>query len=279
MEFQDLSPTQIAQKTIDISQAKVQKSNLSVFLLAILAGMFIGFGAIFATIISTGVTPMPFGLKKLLAGIGFSVGLILVSICGAELFTGNNLLAIGLLEKKINFKAFVKNLSLVYFGNFVGALFLVLLIFVSKHHLTNAGLVGKTALDIAKSKVSLGFVQAIALGVLCNIVVCLAVWASYGAKTYVSKVAIIIPIISMFVAAGFEHSVANMYFLPIGWAIKTFATPSFWELIQSSAAQYSSINLASIFISNLLPVTIGNLIGGGLFVSGIYWNAYLKKEK
>jgi formate transporter len=279
MGFNDLSAKEISTKTIEVSQIKTNKSFLSTFLLAVLAGMFIGFGAIFATIISTDAANLPFGVNKLLAGIAFSVGLILVSVCGAELFTGNNLLSIGFLDKKIKFTALIKNLSIVYIGNFLGALLLVLLVFTSKHYFVHDGLLGKTALDIAKAKVNLGFGQAVALGILCNIIVCLAVWASYGAKTYASKVAIIIPIISMFVAAGFEHCVANMYFLPFGWAIKTFAPSNFWDLIQSSISQYNSITWSSIFLKNLLPVTIGNLIGGGVFIGGIYWLIYLKNDK
>ena len=279
MGSSDYSPKEITKKAVEIGQLKVQKPFFTVFLLAILAGMFIGFGAIFATIVSTDSASMPYGIKKILSGVAFSVGLILISVCGAELFTGNNLFSIGLLDKKIKFIEVTKNLIVVYLGNFVGALFLVFLVFTSKHFFLNHGLVGKTALDIANAKLNLGFGQAISLGILCNIIVCLAVLASYGAKTYASKVLVIIPIISMFVAAGFEHCVANMYFLPFGWAIKTLAPLSYWELIQSSLAQYQGITWSAIFFNNLLPVTIGNLLGGGIFIGGIYWLTYLKGKK
>ena len=274
----DLSPKEIAQKTISIGKAKAEKNFSTLLILSMFAGIFIGFGGIFSTIVLTEGNEMPFGVGKLLAGIVFSVGLILVVVCGAELFTGNNLIVLSWLKKEISFLKFIRNLTIVYIGNFLGSLFLVGLMFLSKQYLFNNGLVGKKALDIALSKSSLDFWQAVALGVLCNIVVCLAVWASFGAKTFASKVAVIVPIIAMFIAAGFEHCVANMYFLPLGWVIKSFAPNTFWQMIESSAGKYVGINWNSILFGNLLPVTIGNIIGGVVFVGIGYWLVYGKEK-
>jgi formate transporter len=167
---------------------------------------------------------------------------------------------------------------IVYIGNFVGSLATVVVMMLSKQFLFGGGAIGSTALTIAKTKVELGFMQAIALGIMCNALVCLAVWMTYSARSTTDKIFAIIFPISAFVAAGFEHSIANMYFIPMGLAIKQFAGPEFWELIGKTPADFASLNWEAFFINNLLPVTIGNIIGGTIFVAGIYWLIFLRPK-
>jgi formate transporter FocA len=273
----------------------VRKSEMpfiTMFALAILAGAFIALGAIFATTVLAGgisikdaegaaafTTTLPYGVNRLLAGLVFCLGLILVVVGGAELFTGNNLIVMAWASGKVSTAALLRNWLIVYLGNFVGSLGTVLVMFFSKQYMFSSGAVGLTALNIAKSKVELGFIQAIALGIMCNALVCLAVWMTFSARSTTDKILAIIFPISAFVAAGFEHSIANMYFIPIGLAIKQWADPKFWESIGKTATDYSSITWGSFLINNLLPVTIGNIIGGALFVAAVYWLIFLRPKK
>jgi len=287
-----LLPAEMATRAEYIGVRKAEAPALQLFALAILAGAFIGLGAIFATTIISGSSPVkaadgamafsigvPFGVTKLLGGLVFCLGLILVVVGGAELFTGNNLIVMAWASGKVSSKGLLRNWGIVYLGNFVGSIGTALLLFFSKQYTFGAGAVGLTALNIALGKVNLEFIQAIFLAILCNALVCLAVWMTFSARSTMDKIAAIIFPITGFVAAGFEHSIANMYFISVALFIKQFAGPGFWEAIGKTPADYASLTWGSFFINNLLPVTIGNIIGGGVFVAAIYWLIFLRPAK
>ncbi len=270
-----LLPPEIAHHTEEIGVKKANMPFERMFVLAFLAGAFIALGAIFATTIATGTGDMPFGVSKLLTGFVFCLGLILVVVAGAELFTGNNLIIIAWAARKIDTAHLLQNWFIVYVGNFVGSVATALIVVASKQYTFDGGAVGQTALNIANGKVQLEFVQAIALGMMCNALVCLAVWLTFSARTTVDKIAAIIFPITAFVAAGFEHSVANMYFIPVALFIKA-TDPTY---VESLGVDYSALTWETFLVDNLLPVTIGNIIGGTLMVGAVYWFVYIRSEK
>lgn len=272
-----LLPAEMARVAENIGVNKVSQDIVKTFALAILAGAFIAFGAIFSSLVVTGST-LPFGITKLMGGLAFSLGLILVVVGGAELFTGNNLITMAWAGRKVSFAKMMQNWLVVYLGNMLGAFSIVILILLSGHPMMGDGLVGSKILEIAQSKCQLGFTQAVVLGILCNILVCLAIWLCYSARTTQGKILAIIFPITAFVAAGFEHSVANMYFIPAGLLLKATAQPEFWELIQSGPGLFPDLNWTGFIIYNLLPVSIGNIIGGAGFVGLAYWFIYLRKN-
>lgn len=273
--MEGLLPSDMASKAEEIGVTKAHQDILKTIVLAVLAGAFIAFGAVFATLVTSG-SELSFGLTKLLAGIAFSLGLILVVVGGAELFTGNNLLTMAWASRKVTTGQMLRNWIIVYFGNMFGAYSIVILMFLSGHYLFGKGLTGDNILHIAEAKCQLGFIQAIVLGILCNILVCLAIWLCYSAESTQGKILAIIFPISAFVAAGFEHSVANMYFIPMGLLVKRSADPELWNLLGADPAQFEALNPGNYFINNLLPVTIGNIIGGAVFVGLAYWFIYLR---
>lgn len=272
-----LLPPAMAEKAERVGVQKAGMDALLLFVLAVLAGAFIALGAVFSTVVVAGSEGvLPFGVMRLLAGLVFSLGLILVLVGGAELFTGNNLIVMAWAGGKVSTGLLLRNWAIVYAGNFAGALATAAIVFVSGHYVFGGGAVGAAAVKIAAAKVQLGFVEAIALGMLCNALVCLAVWLTYSARTTTDRVMVIVPPIAAFVAAGFEHSIANMYFLPIGLLIKSNADASFWETAGLAATQFPQLTWGAFFLWNLLPVTIGNIIGGALMVGGVYWAVYLR---
>jgi formate transporter len=270
-------PQEMAEKAEAIGVRKAGMAFLPLFGLAILAGAFIGLGAMFATTVYAGASTLPYGVARLLMGLVFCLGLILVVVAGAELFTGNNLIVMAWANRKVSTLALLRNWVIVYIGNLVGSLGTAGLVYLSSQYTAGAGAVGETALKIAVSKSNLGFTQALALGILCNALVCLAVWLTYSARTTTDRIVAMIPPITAFAAAGFEHSVANMYFIPIGLLIKQFAPPAFWASISKTPADFPSLTIAQFLIGNLLPVTIGNIVGGSLLVGAVYWFVYLRK--
>jgi len=274
-------PAKMASRMEEVGVTKAGLSAPTVFALATLAGAFIGTGAIFATVVSTGLASagVGFGIIKLLTGLVFCLGLIAVVVAGAELFTGNNLIIMAFASGKIGVSDLFRNWVIVYAGNFVGSILTAGVMLLSGQYTLAGGGIGATALGIADGKCDLELVQAAALGVMCNALVCLAVWLCTSARTTTDKILAIIFPITAFVASGFEHSVANMYFIPIGLFIKSFAGPEFWDAIGKTAADYASLTWAAFFIKNLLPVTIGNIIGGAGFVGLAYWFIYLRPEK
>jgi formate transporter len=272
-----LLPVDMARKAEAVGVRKAGLDFLSTFWLAVLAGAFIALGAIFATVAWTG-DGMHFGLGRVLGGVVFSLGLILVIVGGAELFTGNNLIVMAWAGRKVSTARLLRNWGIVYTGNLVGALGTAALVFLSSQYTLGGGGVGLKALAIGDAKCALGFVDAFFLGVLCNALVCLAVWLSFSARTTIDKVAVIVPPIAAFVAAGFEHSIANMYFIPVALLIKDFAPESFWALAGASASDYEALTWGG-FARNLLPVTLGNILGGSVLVGVVYWFIYLRPRK
>jgi formate transporter FocA len=273
-----LLPADMAVKAEEVGIKKAGMDGARMFALAVLAGAFIALGAVFSTAVTAGIAvQVPYGVVRLLAGVVFSVGLILVIAGGAELFTGNNLIAMAWAGGKVSTTQLLRNWLIVYLGNFVGAVGTAALVFLSGQYAFGGGAVGANALATANAKCGFGFTQAVVLGVLCNGLVCLAVWLSYGARSTADKVLAIVPPISAFVAAGFEHSVANMYFIPVGLFIQAGAGDSFWAAAGKTAADYPDLTWGGFLINNLLPVTLGNILGGTLLVGAVYWFVYLRK--
>ncbi len=260
------APAQIAMRVREVGETKAAMPVFTMFALAVLAGAFISLGALFFTVTVTAGTigqPAAFGLTRLAGGITFSLGLILVVVGGAELFTGNNLIAMAWASGRITTGQVIRNWGWVYLGNLVGALGTAALVWLAGVQTLGDGAVGETMVRIARAKISLDPVSAVARGILCNVLVCLAVWLCMGARSVTDKILAIVFPITAFVACGFEHSVANMYFLPIGVAL--------------AAGTSAPLSVAGA-IGNLALVTIGNVIGGTLLVSLVYWTVYLRRS-
>lgn len=273
-------PPEMAQKAADVGVLKAKMGGRNLFVLAVLAGAFIALGAVFFTIVTTGCSgKLPFGLTRLVGGIAFSLGLILVVIAGAELFTGNNLIIMARASKNISTRELLRNWGIVYAGNFVGATATAMFMFFTGQYLFSDGAVGLNILTIADYKCSLPFLQSFALGVFCNTLVCLAVWLCFSCYTATDKILAIIFPITAFVACGFEHCVANMYFIPMGMLVKEFSDNALWGLIGRSPSDFGHLTGFNYVFKNLLPVTIGNIFGGSVMVGIVYWFIYIQKPK
>jgi formate transporter len=271
-----LLPAEMASKAADIGVRKAGLDALPMFVLAVLAGAFIALGAAFATTVAAGAAGiLPYGITRLVAGVAFSLGLILVIVGGAELFTGNNLLAMAWASGRVDTRAVVRNWVIVYAGNLVGAVGTAVLVVTAGQYAFGSGAVGEVALGTAATKVGYGPLQAFVLGILCNGLVCLAVWLTYSARTTTDRILAIVPPIAAFVAMGFEHSVANMYFIPVGMLIREFAPASFWASIDAVPADYAALDWAGL-VGNLVPVTLGNIVGGTILVGAVYSLVYLR---
>lgn len=269
--FDALMPHAIAHKAEDVGVAKATKEPLQSFYLAITAGVFISIAFVFYTTVTIGADTMPFGLAKLIGGLAFSLGLILVVICGGELFTSSVLTTIALASGRINTSQLLKNWIMVYFGNMVGTFFFVAMIWFAQQHMFGDGAWGVNAMKIAQHKLHHSFGQALALGVLCNLMVCLAIWMTFSCHSATDKIMVMLLPVSMFVACGFEHSIANMFMIPMGIIIKYFASPEFWSVVDYSPADFADLTVNSFIFNNLIPVTLGNIIGGGFLVGMSYW--------
>jgi formate transporter FocA len=275
--FDALLPPEMAAKAEEVGVRKAQLDAVSTLALAVLAGAFIALGAVFATTVAAGAGDrIPFGVIRLLAGLAFSLGLILVIVGGAELFTGNTLIVMAWASHKLSHRLLLRNWALVYIGNFAGATGTALLVYASGQYAFGDGAVGAAALGAASAKLRLGFLQAIVLGTLANALVCLAVWLAFSARTTTDRILAIVPPIAAFVAAGFEHSIANMYFVPVGLLIESGASAQFWASIGATASDFPELTWSGFLLRNLIPVTIGNIIGGAVLVGGIYWFIYLR---
>ncbi|MBL7153962.1 MAG: formate/nitrite transporter family protein [Phycisphaerae bacterium] len=275
-EIDAYTPAQMAAR---VERAGIIKGNLdffSMFTLSVLAGAFIAFGAILYTYVIHD-SSLSVGLTKLLGGLVFCLGLILVIVAGAELFTGNNLIIMAYVSKKIALQRVLRNWAIVFVGNLVGSLAVVFLVWLSGQWAGEGYAVGVEALMIANGKVNLTFAQALSRGILCNILVCLAVWLCFSGRSVTDKVLAIVFPITAFVALGFEHSVANMYFVPAGLVLKQDAQvlSAMTEML-GQAPDLSRLTISGFLTRNLLPVTLGNIIGGGFLVGIVYWFVYLR---
>jgi formate/nitrite transporter len=273
--FDAIMPASMAMRAEENGVKRAATDPLTVFVLSILAGAFISFGAVFATTVSAG-TGLSYGVGRLLTGLVFSAGLVMVIIAGAELFTGNNIIVMAWASGKVKTRALLLNWFLSFTGNFIGAIATAVLVFYSTQYTFGDGAVGLSALNIASAKTSLNFIPALILGILCNALVCLAVWMLFSARTNIDRIVTAIPPVAIFAAAGFEHSIANIYFIPMGLFIKDGAPGSFWNSIRKTAADFPELTWSN-FLANLLPVTLGNIIGGSLMVAAVYWFVYLRK--
>jgi formate/nitrite transporter len=281
----------MALRAEEAGSRKAAMEPLNLFVLGVLAGAFIAFGAIFATTVGAGsvmfttadgqvlTATLPYGVTRLLTGVVFSLGLVLVVIGGAELFTGNTLIVMAWAGGKVRTSRLLANWAIVFIANCLGAGCTAALMFYSGQYAFGAGAVGLNALAIAQGKLSLGFGQAFVLGLMCNTLVCLAVWMCYSARTTADRILTIVPPIAAFVAAGFEHSVANAYFVPVALFIKAGAPGSFWTSIGKTAADFDGLSWSAFLLHNLLPVTLGNMVGGSVMVAGVYWFIYLRPAR
>ncbi|MDH5592092.1 MAG: formate/nitrite transporter family protein [Gammaproteobacteria bacterium] len=266
------TPKEIAAQIEKVGISKSIGDPSRLFALAILAGSFIAFGAVFFTLVTHDSTGVAAGLMRLIGGVVFCLGLIFVVVAGGELFTGNNLIVMAYVDGKVTFSQLMRNWVLVYAGNFVGALGILVLIYLSGHWQIGQGGVGAKVIAIANAKVNMSWVEAFTRGILCNILVCMAIWLCFAGRTVVDKVLAILFPITAFVAMGFEHSVANMYFIPAGLLASQQA-----ELVQLAGnINLENLTVAGFLVKNLLPVTLGNIVGGSVFVGLFYWFIYLR---
>ncbi|MES2385910.1 MAG: formate/nitrite transporter family protein [Polaromonas sp.] len=257
------APGEIAARVESIGVAKARLPLLSMLMLSVMAGAFIGLGALYFVLVRSDPT-LGFAVRQVLGGVVFSLGLILVLVAGAELFTGNNLLAMAWADGKISTGDLLRNWALVCVGNFAGAAGLALLVFLSRHAEMNNGAIGQEYVRIALAKVSMPFWTAFFKGVLCNVLVCMAVWMALAGRSVVDKAIVVVFPISAFVAAGFEHSIANMYLIPLAMLLQTF------DQVGLEAGRLTWPG----FFGNLLPVILGNIMGGSVLVGLVYHVIY-----
>ena len=259
------SPREISEKIESVGVSKARLSFLQTAMLGVLAGAFIGLGALYYTLVAADAS-IGYAATRVLGGFVFSLGLVLVSVAGAELFTGNNLMVMAWADRRITFAELLRNWTVVYVANAVGAVGLALTVYLANHGAMNGGAVGAAYVKIAAAKTALPFGEAFFKGVLCNVLVCLAVWLAMAGRTVVDKIVAIVLPISAFVAAGFEHSVANMYFIPLGW------------LLAGSVALPATVDVSHLgwagLAANLVPVTLGNIVGGSGMVALVYYMVY-----
>ena len=271
-----LLPPEMAERAEEIGVRKAALDLPRLFTLAVLAGAFIALGGVFATTALAGAGAAPWGPVRVLAGTVFSLGLILVVVGGAELFTGNNLVVMAWAGGRVRTAAMLRNWLVVFAGNFVGATATALAVALAGSHRGGEGAFGVAAFAVAHAKLQSGLVQAVVLGMLGNALVCLAVWLTYSARTTADRILAIVPPISAFVAAGFEHSIANMYFVPYAMFVAVL-DPDF-VAGRGLGPQAQALTWVAFLGRNLLPVTIGNVIGGAALVGAVYWFVYLRSR-
>jgi formate/nitrite transporter len=269
LSFDAYAPQVIAERVEALGVSKARLPLLSMATLGVLAGGFIGLGALYFTLVVSD-RALSFAPSRLLGGVAFSLGLILVVVAGAELFTGNNLLVMAWAARRISTAEILRALAVIYVANFVGSIGLVVLVLLSGEWRLGGDAVGRQAVTIAAAKTGLPFWEALFRGVLCNVLVCLGIWLAQAGRSVVDKVVAIVFPISAFVAAGFEHSVANMYFIPLGILLRG-------RVDTSGIAQLDTLTWLGL-VRNLVPVTAGNLLGGGVMVALVYYMVYLTKQ-
>jgi formate transporter len=250
------SPREVAARVVEVGVRKARLPLLSLLLLGVLAGAFIGLGALLFTLVASDAS-LGYATRQLLGGLVFALGLVLVTVAGAELFTGNNLLAMAWASRLLGTGEVLRHWALVALANLVGAAGLALLVALSGHAALNGGEVGHTVIAIAAAKLQLPWWEAFARGVLCNLLVCMAVWMAMAGRSLTDKVLAVVLPVAGFVAAGFEHSIANFYFFALALLLGAPLT-------------------ATGMLHNLVPVIAGNLVGGSVLVAGVYWAIYLR---
>jgi len=269
-----LSAAQITQEAEEYGLHKVDKPPFNSFLMAIPAGVFIGLAFVFYITVTTGATPEAWGSSHLAGGLAFSLGLILIVVCGGDLFTSTALATMARASKRISTGSMLGCWLRVYAGNLVGALFLVALIATAKMHLLDHGQWGLNALHVAQHKLHHSFWEALALGILCNMLVCLGIWMSLSSKDMLTRALMVVLPVAMFVSSGFEHCVANMFMVPIAITIKSIAGAEFWHMVGADPSLFADLTVKHFILANLIPVTIGNIIGGGFVVGLYHWMLY-----
>lgn len=271
------SPKEIAERTETIGVKKARMDFFSLFVLAVVAGAFVALGACFYTTAMTG-SSAGLGFTRIIGGLSFCLGLILILVAGAELFTGNTLIIMATISGKVSIWQLLRNWAIVYAGNFVGSIATAAIIYAAAQWKLGDMTVGQTAYMIAGKKLSMSFTTAFASGILCNGLVCLGVWLCYGARSVADKIIAIIFPITAFVTLGFEHSVANMFFIPYAMALTK--TPEFMSnpIMAEALHKFSPsiFTTQNFLLANLLPVTLGNIVGGSVMVGCVYWMVYLR---
>jgi len=280
IEIDAYAPAKMADKVGQVGVAKSQLSTPTVFALSILAGVFIALG-IQLSMLVTHTATSSYGLNQLVGGAAFTLALVLIVIAGAELFTGNCLIAMSFMAKKITGKDLAKNLIIAFIGNFIGALTLVLWIYVSKQWTINNHLLGAKIVLAANEKVNIPFCAAFSRGVLCNALVCLGIWLCYSGRSNMDKILALLWPISCLIACGFEHCVVNMWLIPMGLILKSnSAVLAAVEKLHGGKIDLSNLTLFKGFlIDNMFPVVLGNLFGGIVLIAGVYWFIYLRPSK
>lgn len=272
------SPAEMAKIAEDAAVAKATKNQFYSFISAITAGAFIAIAFVFYATSQVGAGELPWGVAKVLGGFVFSLGVIMCVVFGAELFTSSTMTVIAKASKRITLSQMLKNWVVVYFGNLVGALFIVALTWFSGEIMAANGQWGLVILKTAQHKLHHTAGEAFSLGIFCNLMVCIAVWMAYAGKSLTDKAFIMMLPITMFVSGGFEHCVANMFMIPMGIAISHFAGPEFWTAINVDPAQFADLDLSHFVFKNLIPATLGNIVGGVFFIGLMQWFLYIRKH-
>lgn len=272
------SPKEMMTQAEKFAVSKTTKTTSMTLSLAIMAGMFIGLAFLFYITVTTGTQSTGWGLSRLAGGLAFSMGLILIVLMGGELFTSSVLSSIAWANRKISFKRMVIIWGKVYIGNFIGAMLLLILVVAAGLYQMDSGQWGLNALNIAQHKLHHSPVEAFALGILCNLLVCLAIWLTFSTQSAVGKAFMVMLPVAMFVSSGFEHCVANMFMIPLGILIQTIAPQSFWMQVGAEASHYSDLTFINFITANLIPVTLGNIIGGAVLVGLSNWSIYVRPE-
>ncbi|CAM2795232.1 formate transporter FocA [Vibrio mytili] len=275
---QYFSPKEMMAEAEKFALSKAHKTSGMTLGLATMAGAFIGLAFLFYITVTTGSANAGWGLSRLAGGLAFSMGLILIVICGGELFTSSVLSSISWANKQISFGKMLSIWGKVYVGNFIGAMFLLALVTAAGLYQMDHGQWGLNALNIAQHKLHHTLIQAFALGILCNLLVCLAIWLTFSSANAMTKAVMTILPVAMFVSSGFEHCVANMFMVPLGIVIANFAPESFWTSVGVSAAQYADLNISHFLTANLIPVTLGNIVGGAVLVGLSNWCIFRRPE-
>jgi len=274
-----LLPEDVAKKAETTGIAKAQRDPMTLLALSVLAGAFIALGAMFSTLVATGLEgELPFGLARLIPALAFSLGLILVVVCGAELFTGDVLMTIAWASGRLTLGDMLRAWALILAGNLVGAVGTAVLVYISGHWLMADMQVGVQAVKIAAAKASLPVGMAFWRGVLCNVLVCLAVWGSLAARSVTDKILVVILPVTAFVAAGFEHSVANFYYLTLGWLLRLLSPSEFLMLLSQEEIATGAISARHVLPTQAAVIS-GNLVGGACLVALTYWLAYLRPRR